>query len=372
MAQINAANASPASRIPEATEPAVHPSACLTANNTTTVAQYPPGVNPPGGGVLARHVCDNCGSVVSDDDQFCPSCGSWIDPTSGANDEGDEYEEFSLDDAPPPTERTRPPVQVASQTVSCPSCGAPNPDTNRHCEECGARLSQGALPVAPRPAVQATAGVRAAMAISGLLFGVVLIALLFNIFTGDDEDPDTIGGDTTSTTATTIARVPEPIDILSADCSISGLSGFECRNLIDPEREYQISWEELGETDIVTIDLIFPEPMVVTGFVWENLPADTDRFYQNYRARSISLSTDAAGAPPLGHELDDEPGKQAVEYVSLRTLSLRIQINTVYLPEERNGRVFTELAIRGIEVVGYPAGDVGTTTSTVTETTAGG
>lgn len=313
---------------------------------------------------MARHVCDNCGSVVSEDEQFCPSCGTWIDPTSDTVEEGEEYEEFSLESGPPPADRPRP-LQVASQTVSCPSCGAPNPDTNRHCEECGARLSQGSLPVAPRPAVQATAGVRAAMAISGLLFGVVVIALLFNIFTGDD-DPDDIAVDSTSTTTTTIARVPEPINILSADCSISGLSGFECRNLIDGEREYQINWEALEEDDVVTIDLIFPEPMVVTGFVWENLPADSDRFYQNYRARSISISTDTPNTLPLAHELDDEPGQQAVEYVSFRTLSLRLEINTAYLPEERGGRVFTELAIAGIEVVGYPAGDVVTTTTTTT------
>ncbi|MFP5331369.1 MAG: hypothetical protein ACLGHX_03255 [Acidimicrobiia bacterium] len=315
---------------------------------------------------MARHVCDNCGSVVSDEEQFCPNCGVWIDPTSETVDDGDEYEEFSLDDGPPANDRLRPPVQVASQTVACPSCGAANPDTNRHCEECGARLSQGALPVAPRPAVQATAGVRAAMAISGLLFGVVVIALLFNIFTGDDENPDDLAGSTSTTTSTTIARVPEPIDILSADCSISGLSGFECRNLIDSEREYQINWEALGEDDVVTIDLIFPEPMVVTGFVWENLPADSDRFYQNYRARGITISTDTTN--PLPDELDDEPGKQAREYVSMRTLSLRIQINTAYLPEERNGRVFTELAIAGIEVIGYPAGDVVTTTTVPADT----
>jgi hypothetical protein len=303
---------------------------------------------------------------VAEDEQFCSSCGAWIDPTSETVDDDAEYEEFSLAGSPPPSDAPRAPLQVASQTVSCPSCGTPNPDTNRHCEECGARLSQGALPVAPRPAVQATAGVRAAMAISGLLFAVVVIALLFNIFNGDDDEP--LATDTTSTTTTTIARVPEQINILSADCSISGLSGFECRNLIDGEREYQINWEALEEGAIVTIDLIFPEPMVVTGFVWENLPADTDRFFQNYRARSISLSTDAPNSLPLAHELNDAPGKQAVEYVSLRTLSLRIQINTAYLPEERSGRVFTELAIRGIEVVGYPAGDLTNTTTTTTTT----
>src|SRR5688572_33503555 len=84
----------------------------------------------------------------------------------------EDYERFDLGSPPPPSYR---------DPVICLSCGAQNAPTNRHCEECGARLSQGPLPAAPRPAVQATAGVRAVIAIGGLLLGVIVIALLFQI-----------------------------------------------------------------------------------------------------------------------------------------------------------------------------------------------
>ena len=100
------------------------------------------------------------------------------------------YEEFNLDN-PPRDESPRKKAVSERGDVSCPSCGASNPPSNRHCQECGARLKQGPLPTAPRPAVQATAGVRAALAISALLFGVVVIAILFNVFSGEDTPSST-------------------------------------------------------------------------------------------------------------------------------------------------------------------------------------
>lgn len=323
---------------------------------------------------MTRHVCDNCGAAVADE-QFCPNCGAWIDPlkdedgvTPGPG--GDE--EFSLDEPPPPAEdepAPAVPLRVPRNEIVCPSCGSPNPASNRHCEECGARLMQGALPVAPRPAVQATAGVRAAMAIAGLLLGVVVIALLFNIVAGDDEPTDTtVAADTTTTT--TIAVQPAPIDILSVNCEVPGIAGFECRNLIDAgDLEYQVNWESLEEDEDVTLELIFAEPMVVTGFEWVNLP-EGDRFFQNYRARGISVSDGAPNAVPLPLTLEDTPGSQFKEYASLRTLKLEITIDTTYLPQERNGQIFTELAVRGIRVIGYPAPSADPTTTTTTGTTA--
>ena len=143
---------------------------------------------------MASRKCDQCGATVPRDEQFCPSCGSFMDPLVpeaaarrdniiSVSSDGN-YEEFNLDN--PPREDS-PSGRGASDrgSVSCPSCGASNPPSNRHCQECGARLRQGPLPTAPRPAVQATAGVRAALAISALLFGVVVIALLFNVFNGE-------------------------------------------------------------------------------------------------------------------------------------------------------------------------------------------
>lgn len=315
---------------------------------------------------MARYLCDNCGNTVIDE-QFCPNCGSWIDPTSEIKHGADgEFEEFELSEEPPASfEEEEPAVRFPHSEIQCPSCGTSNPAGNRHCEECGARLTQGPLPVAPRPAVQATAGVRAAMAIAALLGAVVIIALLFNIFTGDEEPISTTIAATSTTTST---PDPEPINVLSVDCTVPGIVGFECLNLIDSgSGEYQINWEALEEGQQVTIDLIFAEPMVVTGFIWENLP-EGDRFFQNYRAQAISVVDGTPNAMPLTITLDDQAGLQTQRYASLRTLKLSITIETTYLPQERNGQIFTELAIKGIQPIGYPY----TATTTTTEPPAEG
>ncbi len=233
---------------------------------------------------MASQTCEHCGAIVAGDEQFCPSCGTFMDPMSAPEPrphkssgpgnvisvssdgppQDSPYEEFSLesgppqDDAPPPrkdTPRGNGNGNGGSGPIQCPSCGAVNPGNNRHCQECGARLRQGPLPTAPRPAVQATAGVRAALAISGLLLGVILIALFFNIFTGDDPEASA----STTTTTTTLPAPAElgPIEILEETCTPQGISGFICANLTSgtPD-EYQVSWEENADQGI-TIELSF-------------------------------------------------------------------------------------------------------------------
>lgn len=312
---------------------------------------------------MAGQVCDSCGAVVGVDDQFCPNCGSWIDPTTSSAPVGDDYESFQLGDQPPVVDGPRGPVRLPQQEIQCPSCGTPNPVTNRHCEECGARLSQGALPVAPRPAVQTTAGVRAAMAISALLLGVVLIAMLFRVFSPDEETPEA-SAESSTTTTTAPAPTPEIIPILAAECSIPGLANLGCDNLIDgtTEREYQINWEDLGDGEEVVIKLKFQEPMVLTSILWGNIPADNDRFYQNYRARNITITDGSIQG--LGHKLENQGGEQPALYYSVRTLSLTITITDVYAPEPRDNQVFSDLAIAEIQVLGYPATQQPTTTTT--------
>jgi hypothetical protein len=204
------------------------------------------------------------------------------------------------------------------------------------------------------------------MAISGLLLGVVVIAVLFNIFTGDDAE--TTDGDATATTTTTTTTTvtPEVIPILDADCSVEGLANFLCDNLIDgtSDREYQINWETLEDGQDVVIELKFAEPMVITSFRWENLPADSDRFFQNYRARDIIVADGSPNSAGLGIRLDNQGGEQTVPYASLRTLELTITISSAYEPEPRNNTVFSELAVADIRVVGYPASAIATTTTT--------
>ncbi|MGH3650973.1 MAG: zinc ribbon domain-containing protein [Acidimicrobiia bacterium] len=289
------------------------------------------------------------------------------------------YEEFSLEEGPPTSERAvstgpAPDDNGSGIEVDCPSCGAVNPTHNRHCQECGARLRQGPLPTAPRPAVQATAGVRAALAISGLLLGVILIALFFNIFTG--EDPE--AGASTTTTATTIPQLAElgPIEILDQTCTPQGIGGLICPNLTSGTfgqgNEYQVSWDEAG-SEGVQILFTFLEPMAITEIHWTNIE-DATRFRQNYRAQSLTiLAQDSLSPVPV--RLQDQQGTQQVRYSALNTATLEIMILDVYQAELVDDNVFDELAIDEIVIIGRPVTPTTNTTlpgDGATSTTAGG
>ena len=116
---------------------------------------------------MTQQTCSNCGANF-EDQQFCPDCGQWVDPLDETH-----FEEFTLGDSPPAGDDdpmvTVSDVSPIRQMINCPSCGAANPEHNRHCEECGARITQGPLPVAPQPMIRTTAGARALAVILGVV-----------------------------------------------------------------------------------------------------------------------------------------------------------------------------------------------------------
>jgi hypothetical protein len=221
--------------------------------------------------------------------------------------------------------------------------------------------------------VQATAGVRAALAISGLLLGVILIALFFNIFTGDD--PEATASSTTST-PTSIAppQDPAPIAILDQTCTPQGIGSFVCANLTSGTTdEFQVSWQENSEQGVI-IDLSFLEPMAITGIQWTNI-ADATRFRQNYRAQSLTvLAQDSLSEVPV--RLQDQQGTQQVDFRALNTTTLRIHIIDVYEAQLTDDNVFDELAIDEIVIIGRPATPTSQTTvpdgTTTPPSTTGG
>ncbi|HEY4584467.1 MAG TPA: zinc ribbon domain-containing protein, partial [Acidimicrobiia bacterium] len=276
-------------------------------------------------------------------DPLVPEAAARRDNIISVSSDGN-YEEFNLDN--PPREDS-PSGRGASDrgSVSCPSCGASNPPSNRHCQECGARLRQGPLPTAPRPAVQATAGVRAALAISALLFGVVVIALLFNVFNGEAATSST----TLAETSTTSAAVQEigPIEPIGVDCAPPGIGSFICDNLITGTAdEYQITFEDLAEGDNIVIRLTFREGMTVTRIDWSNIE-DPTRFKQNYRAHGIVINAeDAITTVPA--QLEDVSGTTEIPFAAIDADWIEITIESAYTAEVTGGNVFTELAIQEI------------------------
>jgi uncharacterized OB-fold protein len=331
---------------------------------------------------VVTQTCEQCGTTVASDEQFCPNCGAFIDPmkphrhvsASGnvisVSSDGNNYEEFSLEDAPPDVEPApaadRP--SGSGKTTPCPSCGAVNPTSNRHCQECGARLDQAPLPTAPRPAVQATAGVRAALAISGLLFIVILVALFFNIFNGDGASPDTTVAAATTTTQS--IQEPEPIEIIDQSCTPEGIGSLTCGNLTSgSDSEYQVNWEELSQEEgDITIRLTFRQPMVVTRIDWENIE-DPTRFRQNYKARGLIIRADGA-ITEVPHELENTPGLQTITYATLDANWIEVTIQSAWPAELVEDNIWQEIAIEEITVWGRPANP--TTQTTAPDTTDGG
>ena len=319
---------------------------------------------------MARHVCHECGATVNGDEQFCPTCGTFL----GYQDEPEadvDYEYFELGETPPPSESPSPrrPAQVV-----CPSCGFENVATNRHCEECGARLSQGPLPAAPRPAVQATAGVRAVIAIGGLLLGVILIALLFQVFGGDDPSTTTVPvAESTSTTGVPVeVGILEPLDVT---CSVEGIGSFVCENLISgSEALYQINWpDHVDSGETLTITIRFRTAVAITRIDWRNITNDDTRFRRNYRARALTISADDSFSD-VQADLQNLPGVQEIEFASTNTNQVTMTVDSAWNAEIVEDNVFTELAIDEIQVIGRPATPTTGTgaPSTTTETTGGG
>ncbi|MGB7859519.1 MAG: zinc-ribbon domain-containing protein [Acidimicrobiia bacterium] len=328
---------------------------------------------------MVSQTCGQCGESVAADEQFCPNCGSFIDPMApqrppasgeviSVRSDGN-YEEFSLAEPPPPP--PPPPAEHvhvettgkagSGSEVTCPSCGATNPPGNRHCQECGARLDQSPLPTAPRPAVQATAGVRAALAISGLLFVVIVVALGFNIFGGDGTASST----TLEATATTqsVITEPEPVDILDQQCDPDGLGSFTCANLVsNSEAEYQVNWEEIQDAEgNIKIKLFFRQPMIVTRIDWSNIE-DPTRFRRNYRARGLTLNAQGS-VTEVPHELEDTPGLQTVNFAAVNANWVEITVQSAYQAEIIDDNVFRELAIAEITVWGRPSNPTTTATT---------
>lgn len=301
---------------------------------------------------MTQQTCTNCGAQF-EDQQFCPDCGQWVDPLDDTH-----LEEFTLSESPPvddeqafAAEPIEAPVQ---QLVSCPSCGAANPAHNRHCEECGARITPGPLPVAPQPMIRTTAGARALAIILGVVAVVAVLAFAWNAIFGNDDQPAPAETSTTSTTQP--AASPQKIVPISVSCSstlvVSG-DRFACENVIDGTDRYWNDQSAQGRD--ASIVFTFAEPIAIEQIVFKNV-VDDDAFRKNYRVKGYEIVTDDLPDRPSIDQLDDDNRSQLIVLATLRTRQLTFEVTSTYAAEAVAGETpFNELAINEFEFFGRPA-----------------
>lgn len=279
------------------------------------------------------------------------------------NNTGDQFDElfepFELPDTPPEDQppRARQPVaprtEAATKTPQgandaiCTSCGAHNPAHNRHCEQCGARLSQEALPVAPPPMVRATAGGRALGVLAAVVLLVALAALMFNILRGGGDVPDAT--DSTTTPSSTAPPIVQEVFASAVDAS-SELTGFEAANLIDSNIDTYWNDESARGKD-AQLTFRFARPVALSEIEFLNL-VDETKFKRNYRIQGYVIRVDDLEIEIAGR-LEDTNERQLVKIASLETVELEILITSTY-PAQAVGDAppFDELALNAVRFFG--------------------
>jgi hypothetical protein len=275
------------------------------------------------------------------------------------NNEGfeDLFEPFELDDYPSdaapagelvPLEPVAPVMQESTPTVRCPSCGSLNPAHNRHCEECGARLSQSPLPVAPPPMIRSTPGGRAL----GILFGVVLIVALFalflNIFRG--------GGDETAASSTTIATSTSEAIVAQTELqpasveASSSLPSFEADQLIDGDPTTY--WNDDSQRGVgAVLTFTFAQPVAIGEMELQNITEDGP-FRRNYRIKDFQVTVDDL-AIELPYTMPDNNEPFRVPLKTLETRRLTLTVLDTYPGEPVGDQPsFIELALAEVRFFG--------------------
>lgn len=271
----------------------------------------------------------------------------------------DLFEPFELDDGPPPRGSEPPPPpsyeehpqpSAPVEQVPCPSCGAFNPAYNRHCEQCGARLTKEPLPVAPAPMVRATPGGRALSVLAAAVLIVALIALVVNVFRGGGSDEAT----TTTSSSTTSTVPPSVVEITPTEVNASTqiAATFADTNLID--NNFTTEWQA-PHGDGLTIEFRWAQPVKIEYLEIYNIEEE-ERYRRNYRIQGYSITVDDLPGVDFRNTLTDEAGgPKRIDISSIETTTLTIEILSDYPSQAVEGEIaFDEIVVAEVKFFGSP------------------
>ncbi|MCE2530688.1 MAG: hypothetical protein J4G11_12600 [Acidimicrobiia bacterium] len=265
------------------------------------------------------------------------------------------FEEFQLNEPSSWEETELQPSTEGEPHLTCPSCFSQQSPTNRHCQECGARLGKRRIAVAPMPIRSVTAGNRAVrVIITGVAF-VVIFALIYQAMTGNGEDngEEGNGGTPTSTEATepTVVLGPlEEITPISITCSSEYNAGLACENLIDDDETYWNDASRRGEDARITVTFVNPVALEQVQIInVDNL----EKFRRNYRVRGVEIFADDFPGVPFVDEIPDANDRpHGIPTTTNHTTVLEIRVTSTWPSEALGGEAFDELAIQEIKFWG--------------------
>jgi hypothetical protein len=262
----------------------------------------------------------------------------------------------SQPDAPPPLTPEGPTADMTADVpvdhgteaaVACPSCGAKNPAFNHHCERCGSRLSHDPMPIAASPQSRSSAGGRALGVLAAVVLVVALVALMLNIFKGDDA---ALTDTSTTSTSSTLPEIVTEITPISVKASSQRSDAFGPENLIDGDPSTRWNDDALHGVG-ASLEFTFAAPVQITEMEFQNV-TDDEAFRRNFKIQGYTITVDDLNVPISSRLLNtNEPQREDV--ASLGTTTLRIDVTTTHLAEPvGDNPPFDELALQAIRFFG--------------------
>ncbi|HEY6569146.1 MAG TPA: zinc ribbon domain-containing protein [Candidatus Limnocylindrales bacterium] len=348
-----------------------------------------------------RTICKRCGFTNIPGDQFCGSCGTFLEwdgvPAEGAT--------TAVDAAPPPDPQPSAPVAAPppddqagyGDLVRCPACGTANASSRTFCQSCGATLAaaERVEAASPEQIAQAvawtsapgtkagpttkTAGGDASSGSRGIpswivwvgVIGVLVgVAIVLGGLALRGENPGTgatgsvrpsgpassDGPGSSGPGDSTAPGTAVPIPLSEAEASSTVAAKFQANKAIDGDPD--TSWQEgKGQEKGEWIEVTFDSSRADTLLIRNGYGASQALFKGNRRLKDVEVSVN--GGAPIAVRLKDVIKEQEVDLGGVSgATSVRITIVSTYPGQKTSvaDTPFDDAAVSEISVLGVPGG----------------
>jgi ribosomal protein L40E len=361
-------------------------------------------------------ICSRCGTVNAAGDQFCGSCGAFLEwegrEASPADGEGEPRppEIQPINDPPPAAEPPPPPPPASPAVIAtpaaaappaepaapqpqagftvCPHCGSGNPPGRTFCHKCGKLLAAAPPAAAGTAAKDATQRKRSGglptwlpiVIGAGLVVG--LIAVVLSVVMKPAPPPSAVEASATLTPTLAIPATitPPPASAAPGASSVAAspaapgtsiqltLSGATASssaadtpdvapgNVIDGRLDTR--WEEkTGSPPGEWVEITFASSRLDYLVIYSGFQLSNDSFVATKRPQNIVVTVN--GGAPVGFMLADSETPQKIDVTDTpAATTVRIQIATTYpaASSAYPGSPIDAATISEIRVFGSPGG----------------